>query len=366
IKAPDLRRAFLATSEGREATTIRFGTAPRLDPTFLGQSSTAGVGSGGRVYFYDVCKGEAIIRSKPKGFTMTRRARDPEVARTESVKMACVAKTARYVRAPASTVGCSVAVDAETTADGVGAGETAHEESASATHGSSDGVMMPNEGDPDVVEMTTCGRSNLGVNHPQVLPPTSMVGGAATATKGQARIVSVSTTENETCAHAAPAASRQNPRKVAQKPGIRTPCATEIISGASERGRGMSPDPRPPARSPPSRTESEKVDAPEPLRLSPNDAILSQRARVRAVVFPRPHTHHPRRKHMLMKTGGMGVPGPGQYDVMEKRTWERPGRGVLSLAPKRTSLTGKPRQVVELRRMKDATLGGPGEYDITR
>lgn len=54
IKAPDLRRAFLATSEGREATTIRFGTAPRLDPTFLGQSSTAGVGSGGRVYFYDV------------------------------------------------------------------------------------------------------------------------------------------------------------------------------------------------------------------------------------------------------------------------------------------------------------------------
>lgn len=32
----------------------------------------------------------------------------------------------------------------------------------------------------------------------------------------------------------------------------------------------------------------------------------------------------------------------------------------------RISITGKPREVMEARRMKEAYLRGPGEYDVTR
>lgn len=48
-----------------------------------------------------------------------------------------------------------------------------------------------------------------------------------------------------------------------------------------------------------------------------NDAILSTRPKVRAVVFPRPHTHKPRERPAGRRARGseVGLPGPGQYDV---------------------------------------------------
>lgn len=50
---------------------------------------------------------------------------------------------------------------------------------------------------------------------------------------------------------------------------------------------------------------------------SSNDAILSNRPKVRSVVFPRPHTHKPRIRPATRRARGneADLPGPGQYDV---------------------------------------------------
>lgn len=52
--APDLRRAFLATSESRATRVIRFGTAPRLDTAASGRSAATRTNASGRIDFYNV------------------------------------------------------------------------------------------------------------------------------------------------------------------------------------------------------------------------------------------------------------------------------------------------------------------------
>lgn len=69
----------------------------------------------------------------------------------------------------------------------------------------------------------------------------------------------------------------------------------------------------------------------------PSDAFLSHRSKVRAVVFPRPHTHRARKK--TVDPGGMGDlrPGPGQYDVGGSVGWGG-CTGAALVAPKRYEL----------------------------
>eukprot|EP00903_Cladosiphon_okamuranus_P012081 g11341.t1 len=153
-------------------------------------------------------------------------------------------------------------------------------------------------------------------------------------------------------------------------------------SARADGGKGVVVSPSTPQRHhkqihqnrPPQRRTPAPANIPAPGANSSNDAILSNRHRVRAVVFPRPHTHKPRRRPATRARGNeLGLPGPGQYDVGGGGSggggggggWGAAARGPL-VAPKRISLTAKARAVVETRKAREACLGGPGEYDIRR
>ncbi|CAM9839265.1 unnamed protein product, partial [Ectocarpus sp. 12 AP-2014] len=399
LAADDVKRAFLATSEsGAGPRKIHFGTAVRYpwhgQPTG-GSTRAADAGSEsvkdiGGARSYDTSSAEAITRPRVKGFQLSRRARDPTLARAESAATAVIAIAERRARAPWSTVSAGGSVGrspCETTRDGGDSTEASQKGDRQTALWE---VGGPGEGAvPEV-----------GGEESQAAGTAGAVGVPAAVFDGEAEMVTGSPggtpAGNATTAPREPAAVAQTGEddSAHEKPPVLPACQQpedEAVTSASkqpERATTASPllsSGEPQARVAGEATTMNQQDLPQPQpapsrtaaaaaagsdSIVTGDEFLSHRSKVRAVVFPRPHTHQARKRPAGPRglEREAGAPGPGDYHVGGDACdgWGGAGRKGPLVAPKRMALKEKARVVVETRKVKEACRGGPGEYDIQR
>lgn len=325
---------------------------------------------------------------------MTRRARDPELATAESVAMANITKNVRGTRAPVSTVKSAAGGDSEENAVGDGAAvsdELLQEPRIRSANSGARDEQVPRDPMAPLLSQTSgkegsVGDGRIGQNSQETVAAAvvktnaedannqdNTVGNksgevghadaddqevlaARTTTAEEELTVSIieqvghvpaATAVAELTMHTKPsAASQYDANKGTATPQTAIKRATKPTSGEEAEPRKVYPNPGMPAVSSLTSTalEPEKGDSTErgrhnhllsPPAAGPNDAILSQRSRIRSVVFSRPHTNQSRREQPPMGIEGAGGPGPGHYDVQKSGTRERVGLGTLSFAPKR-------------------------------
>ncbi|CAN0002017.1 unnamed protein product, partial [Scytosiphon promiscuus] len=392
--APDLRRAFLATSEcGARPRVIHLCTTPRTFTTAIGlrdgrdgfsaaatAATTCNNSNTGGPTSYDASLAEAIIRPKTKGFVISRSARDPAVAKAESAAAAIVIMADKFTRAPGSTVGGSSPSglpDAGGTAKGAAVGWDGggKQQPALLGVGSSSGeaelTHLAGSSHEATTEQAVSGRETEGATRK----------GAGGASAGLSLTPSATSGERAREEAEGNGDNFVSPAPDAEKEPSDT-CREQIWAPSPEIGETTQSQPR---ESTPQTQQPRTQDRAHPRQhhqpqpscnagvasvVAVCDDFLSHRRKARAVIFPRPHTNRARQRPAGRhgQDLDLGIPGPGEYDVAMaggSGLCGRSSKGPL-VAPKRTSLKGKALVVVATRKAKEACLGGPGEYDICR
>lgn len=241
-----------------------------------------------------------MVRPRLKGFHLSQRARDPEVARVESVAAAAIAigRRARGV-SPGSVTGCA-ALTANQPAGGdirctdVIEKRTGDSEAPSALRQEADEIGGEGKRDPQNLIAKTTESS-----------PTAVVKNRDEDenANGNTSVVSVSISSKDTLG---PLGAEEEKN---------TPPVEKAIASTTMHKAEKTPETATVA----ARCES-VCDTTTPAQVldrcsKSSDTVLSHRSRVRSVVFSRPHTHQARKASR--RRGEISVsPGPGQYEVV--------------------------------------------------
>lgn len=317
---------------------------------------------------------------------MTRRARDPELARAESMAMVNIAKSVKCMGVPISIAKSATVSDGEenTVGDGAAVSNEMLEDHRTRSTRDEQAQQDPmtsfllrslgNKGSVDDVKIghnswetvaiavaernakgandhdDTAGSKNTEVSHidatnQEVSAPITTAEEPATLMVEEAGHVPGPTTV-ETTIHTEQSAVSQ-PSDIKDTPTSQptNKSITKPTSGVEEEPHKVCRNSGTPMVSSLNSTalEPEKYQLKEggtnshllpPPTAGSNDAILSHRSRVRTVVFSRPHSSQPRRKKEPITGGGEG-PGPGHYDVQVSGARKRAAVRTPSVAPKR-------------------------------
>lgn len=300
---------------------------------------------------YLTSSGEAITRPRVKGFQLSRRARDPTLARAESAAKAVIAIAEGRARAPCSTVS---------------AGSNSRSPCATTRQNGDDSTEASQEGDQQTALSEVRGSGDGAVSEEG---EDGQAVATAVVSDGEAEVVTESRggtpAGNTTTAPREPAAAAQTEeddsahKKPPVQPARQQPEDKAVTSASEQRERATTASPllssgEPQTRVAGAATTMPQQDLPQHQPVpSPTaaaaaagsdsivtgDEFLSHRSKVRAVVFPRPHTHQARKRppgpRGLEREGG--APGPGEYDVGGGACdgWGGAGRKGPLVAPKR-------------------------------
>ncbi|CAM9870084.1 unnamed protein product, partial [Pylaiella littoralis] len=391
----DVKRAFLATSEcGAGPRVVHFGKAARYSALPLfgqrgGGGGTPGAGAGagaagsgevtGAKTSYDLSSAEVLTLPKVKGFFFSRRARDPVQARAESAATALLVMAERFPRAPCSTVDC---------------GSSGGSPSNDCIKSSATRVDEEDGRNPALPVIGDDGDEPS----PEAAAASLVAGSAAMAapTRASDKLASSGVVKESRCVPPAAAAATAGVEADGGTTGDDTPQSKQATAGntgglreattvasptlsataeeaaaprAQQQHNTQQHRPQCPPLPTPSPPTSAVRSAPATNGTTGETFFLSHRPKVRAVVFPRPHTHQARKRPARRPGDGRegDLPGPGEYDVggAGGSVWGEGARRPC-VAPKRIPLKEKARAVVETRKAKEACLGGPGEYDTRR
>lgn len=306
---------------------------------------------------------EAITRSRVKGFQLSRRARDPTLARAESAATAVIAIAERRARAPFSTVsveGSGNHAPCTTTRSGGDSTEASQKGGRqtvlSEVGGPGEGAVIEKVDESQAAATAAAAGVPAAVFDGEAemvteIPGRTPAGNVATAPREPA---AAAQTEEEDVAHKKPPVltARQQPQDKAvtstSKQRERTTTTSPLLSSGEPQARARgaatttTPQDLPQPQPVPSRTAAAAAGSDS---IVTGDDFLSHRSKVRAVVFPRPHTHQARKRpagSRGMEREG-GAPGPGEYHVGRGACdgWGGAGGKGPLVAPKRCVVVHK-------------------------
>lgn len=289
--------------------------------------------------------GEANIRPKVKGFLFNHRARDPTLARAVSAPVEAIKISENILRVPAGTFPGTDSVTSQTNC-GIESSPslTAIDESMSV------GKKDQNTLHSDAVDT----RKEQEIFHANIRTrehATNILPNAAEEASIRERNTRGTKEGNAPCVGAAASASEETaaaeemdfspgesvvvlPASRSKQVMMAAPAAS--VKSTEVRNEGgatiVLQHPNACKRKPSSSESHEEVvhklllppDYVAPGGTAvPNDAFLSHRSKVRAVVFSRPHKHQPR-KRRGRQAQEVELPGPGDYNVTGERVgWQR-------------------------------------------
>lgn len=273
-------------------------------------------------------RAEAIIRPKVKGFIIPRSARDPVLARAESAAAAIVAKADRFTRAPCSTVGGS----SSSTSDSPNSGERVIDAALELDGEGREQPTLPGVDYTGKREVSDPPGTSQKAATEVAVSDKEMVDAAKTGIEGAP--AEASTAASAPWGEVAPEEATESgksdspsPAPTVQEEPSSTCGITDAAPSPAIRKTLRHPDDptpqtkRPQTGDPPNPRQHQQPRPPRAAGPAPAvsvcDEVLSHRPKARAVIIPRPHTHHARKRPA--RRGGqdrdVGPPGPGEYDV---------------------------------------------------